>query len=397
MLRAIGLATFFVLLPVGAALAGANAKPGANAALQYWRAFATMPTIAESEQRQLIADFPTMPLDAQARERVSRAEYALQLMHQGAALRGCDWAVDWDAEGIDALLPYLSAARVLTSLACLRARIHFQEGRAEQGVDDLVAAITVGRHVSQDGSLIAILVAYNIEGRMSEMLALSLPRLDAQRIRALKARLDALPAAGTAATGLRVAEENSVAWFIRQVRQAKDRATLLALLGRLSPARPTDKSVTEKGQAFLDECGGSADGVVRFAKGAQPSYVLMATKLALPMEAFATELERERHKQAGNPVFRAFFPAMDKIRLSQARAEVRRALLAAALAVQVDGPGALKTHPDPMVGGAFDYAPFEGGFELRSKGGIDDSLRVKWKLDEGAVKPLVLTVGQRKK
>jgi hypothetical protein len=65
--------------------------------------------------------------------------------------------------------------------------------------------------------------------------------------------------------------------------------------------------------------------------------------------------------------------------------EVRRALLSAALAVQLEGRAALKNHPDPVVGGLFEYTTFPGGFELRSK----------WQLDAGLLKPLVLTVGQR--
>jgi hypothetical protein len=39
----------------------------------------------------------------------------------------------------------------------------------------------------------------------------------------------------------------------------------------------------------------------------------------------------------------------------------------AALAVQLHGRDALKDHPDPVAGGPFEYAAFEGGFELRSR------------------------------
>ena len=89
-------------------------------------------------------------------------------------------------------------------------------------------------------------------------------------------------------------------------------------------------------------------------------------------------------RQAGNPVFKLFFPALAKVRQSQARAEVRRALLSAAFAVQLDGPDALKKHPDPVVDGSFKYERFAGGFELRSKFETDS-------------RPLALTVGRRGK
>jgi len=58
-------------------------------------------------------------------------------------------------------------------------------------------------------------------------------------------------------------------------------------------------------------------------------------------------------------------------------------MLAAAIAVQLDGQDALKDYSDPVVGGRFEYAPFQGGFEIRSKfKGPGD-------------KPVSLTVGRR--
>jgi hypothetical protein len=97
---------------------------------------------------------------------------------------------------------------------------------------------------------------------------------------------------------------------------------------------------------------------------------------------FEKEFARETTRQAGNPVFKLFFPAVAKIGQSQARAEVRRALLSAAFAVQLDSPDVLKTHPDPVAGGPFEYTRFAGGFELRSRFGQDGH-------------PLSLIVGRR--
>jgi hypothetical protein len=69
----------------------------------------------------------------------------------------------------------------------------------------------------------------------------------------------------------------------------------------------------------------------------------------------------------------------------QARADVRRALLATALDIQLDGPGALKNHVDPVTGGPFELVPFDGGFELLSKFKSTND------------KPWALSVGQRGK
>ena len=88
-------------------------------------------------------------------------------------------------------------------------------------------------------------------------------------------------------------------------------------------------------------------------------------------------------KQAGNPVYRVFFPALGKLRQPRTRVDVRRALLSAAIAVRLHGRDALKDHPDAIGGGPFEYAAFEGGFELSS--------RLKQQDD----KPVTLTVGRR--
>jgi hypothetical protein len=386
MLRALCLATAILALPSGHAPAEVLSGLGANAALKYWQAFATMPKFTDDEQNRLMSEHLTMPLDAQAKEIVGKAEYALRMMHHGAMLSRCVWGIDWEADGIDVLLPQLGAARVLSSLACLRARMRFEEGRRAEALDDLVAAMRLGRQVSRDGSLIGILVGYSIEARMSEAIALYLPRLDPGTIRELKARLDALPEGGNPAEGLRGCEEKTLDWFIRKVKSAKDRESLVALLSPFAamPGHPEGKAgaPAEGGRALLDECGGTASGVLKYAEAARPSYELMAEKIGLPLPQFEKEFDRETTRQAGNPVFKIFFPAVSKFRNSQARADVRRALLSAALAVQLNGPEALKTHPDPVAGGPFDYKKLSGGFELRSKFDQDSQ-------------PLSLTVGPR--
>jgi hypothetical protein len=373
MLRALCLATAILALPSGHASAEAPSDLGANAALKYWQAFATLPKFTDAEQTRLMSEHLTMPLDAQAREIVSKAEYSLRMMHHGATLPRCDWGIDWEADGIEVRLPQMGAARVLSSLACLRARMRFEEGHRAEALDDIVAAASLGRQVSRDGSLISVLVGYSIEARMIDALALYLPKLDPGTIKDLKARLDALPEGGNPAAGLRECEEKTLAWFIHKVKSAKDKESLVALLTPFAvlAAHPEGRvsDPVGGGRALLEECGGTATGVLKFAELARPSYALIAEKIRLPLAQFEKEFARETTRQAGNPVFKLFFPPVPKVRQSQARAEVRRALLAAAIAVQLDGPDALKTHPDPVAGGPFEYTRFAAGFELRSKFG----------------------------
>ncbi len=382
MLRAFS-AIVTLLALLGSASADENQSLRANAALKYWRAFATMEKLTP-DQEKLLADYLTVPLDNQARELVAKADYSLRIMHDGAALPRCEWAIDWKEEGVEGRLPQLIAARTLSSIACLRARIRFAEGKNAEACADAVDALTLGHHASLDGSLVGVLVGYAIEAKVYDTLAAFLPRLDARTLADLKRRLDAVPAGNRPSVAVRQCEENTVDWLINKVKGTKDKESLIALLVwvGITEKKPSDNNA--RARAFVEECGGTREGVIRFAEEARPSYAVMAKMLDLPLDQFKREFQHESEKQAKNPVFREFFPAMVKVRESQARAQVRQALFTAALAVVQDGKGALEAHPDPVAGGPFEYSAFEGGFELHSK----------YKGADG--KPFTLTVGQHR-
>jgi hypothetical protein len=384
--RAMCLAMTALVVLVGFAPADAGPDLGANAALKYWQAFATLPRFTASEEEKLMAECLTMPLDAQARGLVTKARYSLEMMHRGAALPRCDWAIGWADEGLGNRLPYLEGARLLSSLASLRARVRFEEGHSVEATKDILAAMTMGRHASLDGSLPSILTGYAIERRLSETLALYLPRLDAGTMKDLKKRLGALPAGGSLATGVREEQILETGWFVRRVKEAKDKASVLAFLSELwnSP---------EEGRAMLEDCGGTSAGVVKYTEELLSWYPQLAKQMELPLDQFEKEQERAAITLAANPMYKRFVPAIIRCRWLQAQAEVRRALLSAALAVQLDGRATLKDRADPVVGGQFEYVAFEGGFELRSKWLLDDKQRSKWNL--GRPEPLVLSIGRR--
>jgi RNA polymerase sigma factor (sigma-70 family) len=361
---------------------GAAPNRGANAAPLYGQAFIALRR-GFGDPEKLGAECLTMPLDAHARDLVSRASYALRVLQRGAARPRCDWAVDFEP-GIDVSYTRSDGARVLSALACLRARQRFEEGRKAEALDDLVAGLALGRHVAQDGTLDGLRAGDQAEQHVGEALALYLPELDARTVKDLKARLDALPPAGRPAAATARMGEALLSWIVGEVQEAKDPEALLAFLsqlcGRKGAAPETNRAA---GRAFLEACGGTAEGVLRSAADLRPHLAPLARTLDLPPDRVAGEFERETKTVAGNPVFKVFAPVLDNVRVRQARADVRRGLLAAALAVRLDGRDALKDHPDPVSGGPFAYVAFEGGFELRSAlKGADD-------------KPVALTVGRR--
>jgi hypothetical protein len=381
MMRAWSPAFTFLLILGHSGFAEARAESDGNAALKYWQAFATLPTFNDAESKKL-AEVLSTPLDDLARKIVSDADYSLRMMHRAAAQPRCDWGVSHE-EGIFTRLPQGNAARVLASVACLRARMRFEAGQNGEAVDDLIAGMALGRHCSLSGTNIMLLVGYGIEHRMTDVLALELPRLNVNAIPDLKSRLAALPAGMSMVQATESEEKSYLDWFVRTVKKARDKDALvasLAFIGNGPEGQPT--ASREKTQAFIEQCGGTADAIVQRAEETHAAYGETVKMLALPLDQFEKEFERNAKKYADNPVYQVFFPAMINVRRAVARMEVRRALLSAALTVRQQGPEALKNHPDPVGGGPFEYRPFAGGFELRS--------RLKGRDD----KPVTLTVGK---
>jgi hypothetical protein len=356
-----------------------DADLAANAALKYWQAFSTMPKL---DDKFWSKDVATMPLDAKTKELVASAAYSLEQLHYGAALPRCAWAISLDEDGIRTLLPECQAARNLVALARLRMRLRFEEGKTAEAVDDAVDALTLGRHASRDGTLIAVLVGIAIDQGVTDTLAADLPKLDKAALKKLAARLEALPPDYTAADAIRIGEERAgLDWFIRQVKATTDKDKLIILLEELGVSEGGGSKV--KAKAFLEECGGTAEGVVKYAEQSRSLYAAAAQALALPPGQFEKAWDALDKKAAGNPVSHLLFPAVNHVRQAEDRLLTRRALRKAALAILIDGPDAAKTQRDPFGDGPFEYIPFDGGFELRSKFKAQD-------------KQVSLTVGRRK-
>jgi hypothetical protein len=367
MLRRTVVALGIVSLSSISAIAGDSEVRG-NAALKYWQAFATLPALSDSESQKLRADALNMPLDAATRELIGKSEYSLKMLHHGAALPACDWGMEYE-EGVETRLPQGPAAGVLCSLACLRARLRIEEGRPREAVDDLSAAMTLARHLSTDSGLVVLLFAYNLESRLNEAVAAALPRLDSHSLRLLQEHLNRLPPGGRPSQMLRF-EERSLEWIIRKVRGAQDKEALVALLVMLvdGDAGGQGQSRVDKARGFLEECGGTQDGLVKRLEVLRATSAEIAPTLDLPLDQFAREWTREETKHAANPAFRLLCAPYPRIRQAQARAEVRRVLLTAAIDARIHGPDAVKNHLDPgRSGGTIEYVPANGGFLVRSK------------------------------
>ena len=83
------------------------------------------------------------------------------MMHRAAALPNCAWGLDYE-EGIE-LRSLRARGADFGDPGLPAARNRFEDGHDADAIDDLVDAMTLGRHASLDGGLITVLVHYAIE------------------------------------------------------------------------------------------------------------------------------------------------------------------------------------------------------------------------------------------
>jgi hypothetical protein len=112
----------------------------------------------------------------------------------------------------------------------------------------------------------------------------------------------------------------------------------------------------------------AADNLVRWLKGMGVAYDRVTELASLPPGKFANALGNiEAAMRKSNPLAALMLPALPSALEYLDRADLRLALLQAAVAVVQEGPDAVKRFKDPMGDGPFEYKALPDGFELKSK------------------------------
>lgn len=342
-----------------------------NAALQYWQAFALLPTL-DADREKLLENWAEAPLDNATDKLLSEAHASLMFLNRGAKLRKCDWGLDYN-DGISMHLPYLAKAKTLARLAALDARRGFDVGQNDRARDDLMGTMALARQVGGDYTLVSMLVCYAMENIVVDAVTPHLPQLGASYADSV-AMFNSLPPSPKLDHAV-MCEKRMATTIIRQLKEAEAhrpgswRETLQAMMG---PENPNPF----KNAKSLDE-------VIHQMQDFLATYDELARLVALPPAEFDVKfpafVERAR---AANPVADLLLPAMDKVLAASRRREVRMSMLLAAIAVVESGPDKLADIKDPFGDGPFSYRKLERGFELSSK-----------LLDDG--KPVTLTVESR--
>jgi hypothetical protein len=337
----------------------ARSDLAANAALKYWEAFNFLPPRDEAEQQRL-ADWRTTPLDDAARKLIEHSNKSFLFLRRGAAQPRCDWALDY-ADGIELLLPHLEKARSISLLACLQARIALEDNRPADALDDLLAAMTMSRHVA-DPIMICQLVDCADELHLSDAIALLLPKLDPSTTKHLAERLEGLPQAAPLDRTMVTERDDFGGWTIRWLKEL-EKSGAGNLRSKVKELLLGNKD-TDEVMKLVDD--NSAKRLIEAMEALGPFYEEQRRLVGLPRDQFLAQWPGFEQKQSANPLANLMMPSLTKVVDARDRAACRLALLKAAVAVTMDGQGALAKNPDPYGKGPFQYTARPNGFELRS-------------------------------
>lgn len=330
-----------------------------NAALQYWQAFALLPTLDE-EDEEVVGNWKTVSLDEpRVKEIVESSRTSLMFLHRAAGMTNCDWGLKYD-DGMGMLMPHMTRARDLARLAALRGRYEFEKGNWKVGRDDARAIVTLGRHVGQEPVLIARLVGYLIEDLAIDLVAPYVLEHKAPYPQSL-AMFEALPPAATLPQTILVEKKYMGQWAIDKIKEEEKRNQGA---GFLLWKKFIDGAEDAEALTKID----NLEEVLKRIEEALPVYDELAGIVALPQPEFDARYPKfKEDATAKNPVVGVLLPSVDKVLAKDHRHRARFALLFAAIAVAQDGPEKLKEIHDPYGDGPFEYKALDRGFELKSK------------------------------
>jgi hypothetical protein len=142
--------------------AAAQKSQSKNAALRYWQAFALMQDVptSEADARELDSIVKgELPWDeAKFGTLIDRNAEALATMRRATELPICDWGLDLDL-GPAAPVAHIAKARALARLNALAGIRLASQGNQRQAVDTWLNGFRFAQHLSQDGTMVGVLVA----------------------------------------------------------------------------------------------------------------------------------------------------------------------------------------------------------------------------------------------
>ncbi|HEY1788782.1 MAG TPA: hypothetical protein VGJ73_11525 [Verrucomicrobiae bacterium] len=301
-------------------------------------------------------------------------ELSRQAAHQTVA---CDWGIDL-SQGPRTLLPQLARAKRTVIDSQYQIMWDLQIGNQAGARDDLLADLTLGRNISQDRTLISVLVEMAIESFACNEIAENIHRFSPETLQRLADGFDAAPPRGTVAECV-FPEQSMRDWYLRSIQKLKEQYPDDSEGAIDGLHKFLDYYSSEDWEQLTNAAGGTVDGVAREIRDAEPLYAKLGKIMALPYSEYEGQLKydsrpdllKAQFEKSGNPFFIRFVSNWQRCRHREFRREVDLAMVRAAIEYKLHGEAGLKTIADPCGDGPFAFQRFvfngaDRGFELKS-------------------------------
>jgi hypothetical protein len=384
---------YLSLLLLASGLAGArgeSVRTDINPALQYYQAYLLAPDFSPADRDYLFAnDWRGQKLPERFGELLSHYDNQFRLVRQAAqATVACDWGLDI-SPGPGTLMPHLARNKGIAQAARLRAQWALQQGRQAEARDDLLAAFTLGRNCSRDGTLISTLVQIAVENIVCSTVAENFHLFTPETLKQLADGIEAAPARTTMAACLPTEKAFFSDWLLRNVLElqkenrgndAKVMAKVHELIDGMVGGGDEQATQAQRDQAQREgwgqltrAAGGTSEGIVKLLRGMEPMYEKAAVVLASPPLEYEEQVKQfnAEIEQSQNPLVALAFPAIGKARPKELAILAKLAMVRAAVEYKVHGEAGFRSVTDPCGQGPFAYERFvfdgkDRGIELKS-------------------------------
>ncbi|MGO9112502.1 MAG: hypothetical protein ACLP9L_25000 [Thermoguttaceae bacterium] len=356
-----------------------------NAAVQYWNAYHEMFDHNEADDEwfhsqylKAVENGPRSPLDEGTERIVKRLEPSLYFLHRGSRMDYCDWGLAHEEQGLGAKNGHMAWCKTVGMGACLRARYYLQHGKSRAAADDLLAALLLSRHLTNDGrdGSMGLLAGSGLETAALETAAGNLARIGTEDALRLRRVLDRLPKEEILKNLLGLERQVWVDWHIRYANRAinggpwdPDWCVTMLRLSRGS----------DEADAIYRATGRTPQGLLKVANDAARHLDQAAKLLDMPDAEYDTQRVALRARAKENPLADPPFGAAIASRTLIRHHRVRRAMFQAAVAVSLGKAGGetLSEPSNPLNGRPIARKQHGDELELASEAdGRTLSLRV---------------------
>jgi hypothetical protein len=288
-------------------------------------------------------------------------------------------------EGPAALLPHLARCKAVMIGARYRVAWQLQHQRQAEARDDFLAAFTLARNISREGTLISVLVQVAAESIACDIIAQNYGKFSSETLSEIVQGIDAAPARGTVAASITFEKIAFHDWLTRKILELQkahpgDEAGVMAGLRAVLPGfEDTEQADQSTPQVSLwDQLtkagGNSSDGILKLLGEESLAYDRLATVMALPYSEFESEAKQfsAELKRSQNPLISQAVPACMKARQREFKVQVWLAMLHSASEYKLHGDPGLLNVTDPCGQGPFAFQRFvldgtDRGFQLKSE------------------------------